>query len=413
MVAPINRDCAPYGRMEEFSCDAFKNLSQGPMQHLDHNAAKFVRAIVQRDAESRRSELAELAATINDWVAAIEGARRHGVLPILYSWLISNGVPIPADAMEFAQSEFERNTFHCMANTAELLEVLGDFESAGIAAMPFKGVVLSSSAYGDIKARAAGDLDVLIYYRDLQQATAILKQRNYELRTETLDDGSPEAEHYFEFHFERPEDGMVLELRWKLELNQPRYRYDVGMDWVWPKRRTARLAGAEVPNLDAVSALLVLCMHGSKHAWSRLMWIVDVAKLLESEPGLDWKRAEEEAMKVGLERCLGLGVLMAHGVAGAEVPAQVLRRFEGDRSIRKLAKFFERHIVEDPGRIPEGWIPYNFRILGRRDRAAVLLSPAFLRPSARDRATVKLPKALEPLYYLIRPFRMMLDRTGR
>ena len=69
-----------------------------------------------------------------------------------------------------------------------------EFEKAGIAAMPFKGVVLGASAYGDMTARTAGDLDVLIYYRDLLRATQILKDRGYELKTKVLEDGSPEAE---------------------------------------------------------------------------------------------------------------------------------------------------------------------------------------------------------------------------
>ena len=283
---------------------------------------------------------------------------------MLYSELSANEQAIPPDALKLARSEFERNAFHCIANAAELLEVLNEFEKAGIAAIPFKGVVLGASAYGDITARTAGDIDVLIYYRDLLRATRILKERGYELKTKVLEDGSPEAVNYFEYHFQRANDGMVLELRWRLELTQPRYRHDLGMDWVWPRRRTVKLAGADVPDFDAVAELLMLCMHGSKHVWSRLIWICDVAKLLESEPALDWDSALREAKRVGLWRCLALGVLLAHRVAGAQVPDEVLRRFEKDRTARKLAEALEKNVLEDPGRIPEGRVPYDIRLLG-------------------------------------------------
>ena len=90
------------------------------------------------------------------------------------------------------------------------------------------------------------------------------------------------------------------------------------MDWVWDQRGTVTLAGAKVPNLDPVSSLLVLCMHGSKHAWSRWMWVCDVARLIESQPGLDWVAARREARRVGLWRCLALGVLLAWRGAGSE-----------------------------------------------------------------------------------------------
>jgi len=165
--------------------------------------------------------------------------------------------------------------------------------------------------------------------------------------------------------------------------------------------------------LDPVSELLMLCMHGSKHVWSRLIWICDVAKLLEREPDLDWDFAQQEARRVGLWRCLALGVLLARRVASAPAPADVLRSFEQDRWASKLAEFLDEQVLEEPGRMPAGLIPYNIQILSFRDRAGVVLSSRFLRPNRHDRAAVKLPKVLEPLYYVIRPFRLLLDRTGR
>jgi hypothetical protein len=383
------------------------------MSALDRNTANLLRAVVWPREERRDPEIAVLAAKIQCWKETIDGARQHGVLPILYSELAANRTSIPPGVLELARIEFERNAFHCLANAAELFEVLKEFEKAGIAAMPFKGVVLGASAYGDMTARTAGDLDVLIYYRDLLRAAQILKERGYELKTKALEDGSPEAENYFEYHFERAADGMVLELRWKLELTQPRYTHDLGMDWVWPRRRTVKLAGASVPNFDAISELLMLCMHGSKHVWSRLIWVCDVAKLLESEPDLDWDLVRCEAKRVGLWRCLALGVLLARGVAGARVPTEVLRGFEADQRVRNLAQFLADHIFDEPGKMPGGWMPYNLQILGFRDRSRVIFSPAFLKPGARDRAVVKLPKALESLYYIIRPLRILLDRTAR
>jgi len=383
------------------------------MRALDHHSRNLLRAVVQPSGKGRGETIAELAAKICCWEETIEASREHGILPILYSELSANESVFPADALKRARSEFERNAFHCIANAAELLEVLNEFEKDHIAAIPFKGVVLGASAYGDITSRTAGDIDVLIYYRDLLRATRVLKERGYELKTKVLEDGSPEAVNYFEYHFQRANDGMVLELRWRLELAQPRYRHDLGMDWAWPRRRTVKLGGADVPAFDAVAGLLMLCMHGSKHVWSRLIWICDVAKMLESEPDLDWDSALREAKRVGLWRCLALGVLLAHHVAGAQVPDEVLRRFEKDRTARKLAEALERSVLEEPGRIPEGRVPYDIRLLGLPDTVAAVFSLTMLRPTARDRATVKLPKILGALYYLIRPFRLLLDRAGR
>ena len=379
----------------------------------DRQTVNLLRAVVATRLDGRAEKLAQLAAHFTSWEEVLASAKRHGIVPTLYSSLAACGDLIPASAQELLQREFESNAFHCIANTAELLEVLKTFADAGIAAMPFKGVVLGASAYGDTTNRNAGDLDLLIYRHDLRRATEILKSRGYTLTTNVLEDGTPELEHHFEYHFERAADGIVLELRWRLELTKARFRQVVGLDWAWPRRRMVQLAGVAVPSLDPVSTLLVLCMHGSKHVWSRLMWICDVARLLESEPELDWAFAVREAKRLGLWRCLALGVLLAHQVTGAHVPEPVLKSFRADGAARRMAGFFEQYTFEDPGRKPRGHAPYKIQILGFRDKARMVLSPAFLRPNLSDRAAVKLPKYLNVLYYIVRPFRLLLDRSGR
>lgn len=380
---------------------------------LDRDAQSLLLAVIRQPARSCVAPIAELTHKVTCWEETIDAAMQHGILPMLRAALALSEGSVPREVLGRVKRESERNAFHCIANAAELLAVLREFEKAGIPAIPFKGVVLGASAYGDMTARTAGDLDVLIFRRDLLRAVRILVDRGYELKTKVLEDGSPEAAHYFEYHLERAADGMVLELRWRLELTQPRFRRELGMDWVWPRRRTAKLGGADIPNLDPVSALLVLCMHGSKHVWSRLIWISDVAKLIESEPGLDWNFAEKEARRVGLWRCLALGTLLAHSIAGAEVPVEVLENFRKDRTARRLAEFLQEHMFDETLPMPGGPVPYNLQLLGFQDRARALLTPSIFRPNEWDRAFIKLPRALEPLYYVIRPIRLLVDRSGR
>ena len=380
---------------------------------LDRDTQNLLLAVTRGQAKGCLAPIAELAARVTRWEETVGVAQRHGILPMLYTALACNPETVPREVLDLVKRKSERNAFHCIANAAELLAVLRAFENAGIPAIPFKGVVLGAAAYGDMTARSAGDLDLLIFRSNLLRAVQILLDRGYQLKTKVLDDGSPEAEHYFEYHLERAADGIVLELRWRLELTQPRFRRELGMEWVWPRRRTVKLGGADVPNLDPVSTLLVLCMHGSKHVWSRLIWICDVAKLIASEPGLDWNFAEKEAKRVGLWRCLALGTLLAQSIAGAEVPAVVQENFKKDRTARRLAEFLQEQMLEEIPQMPIGRVPYNLQLLSFRDRARALLTPSIFRPNEWDRAFIKLPRTLEPLYYVIRPIRLLVDRSGR
>jgi hypothetical protein len=379
---------------------------------VDPNSSELLRVVVRRPAEAIAEQINQLSERIRDWDLLLGLADEHRVLPMLYLRLSDVGAAIPHDVQERLRAGYHRNMFHNLANAAELIRVLETFEHAMIPAMPFKGAVLGASAYHNLTTRPAGDIDLLIHFSHLAQASALIKERGYELKTQTQSDGTP-FEDCYEYHFERQSDGMVLEVRWRLVLTQPRFRRNLGMDWVWPTRRTAMVAGAKVPDMSAERTLLVLCMHGSKHVWSRLIWICDVAQLLASSPGLDWNEAVREANKTGLWRSLALGVLLAHRFADAEVPQSVLQRFEADTTVRKLTQYIVDNLFEAPGSAPEGGMPYYVKLLGFRDRMRMVMSLDYLRPNEHDRAVLPLWGPLSPLHYLIRPFRLLRDRTPR
>jgi hypothetical protein len=377
----------------------------------DGACCELLRAVARPSADDFR--ICELAKNIRDWGEMLRVSKQHRILPLLYTRLTGADAPVPAEAQRRLQAEYQRNLFHCMANAAELIALLKTFDAQAIPIMPFKGVVLAASAYGDHTARTAGDLDLLIHPRDIQCAAQLMIDRDYTLRTPTNADLSPLNSADYEYHFERRGDGMVTELRWQLDFVLSKYERNLGMDWVWPRRRAATLAGATVPDLVPETMLLLLCMHGCKHVWHRLAWIVDVAQLIVSCPQLNWEEVEREARHIGLWRALGLGLLLAQRITGCPVPQHLFRKFESNRNIRSMAEHIDDHLFDAPGLTPRGWVPYSVRLLGFRDQLRLLLSLDLLKPTERDRAAIALPRGLQALYYVIRPFRLLFDRRPR
>lgn len=380
---------------------------------LNSNLCEMLCAIARQPTRLGTLEIAAFAKNINDWDALLSLADEHRVLPLLFSRLCGLEQLVPESPRKSLKKGYDRNAFQSFANAAELISVLETFDHEKIPAIPFKGVALGASVYRNLTIRPAGDLDILIRFADLLRATAILLGRGYELKTDVLANGLPAYPHCYEYHFERPEDGMVVELRWRLELFPTRFRSDLGLGWAWPGRRTVNLAGAQVPAMSPENNLLMLCMHGSKHCWSRLIWICDVAQLLFAEPALNWSEILRDAKRFGLHRALSLGILLAQRVSGAPVPAAVLKHFESDAVTRNLAQHIQENLFVAPGSTPRGAVPYNLQMLGFRDRVRLLLSLDLFRPNERDERLLRLPKSLQSLYYLIRPFRVLWDRSAR
>lgn len=348
----------------------------------------------------------QLAANVQDWDLVVTQAQKHRVLPILCSRLPEMGAAVPTAAQDRLRAENQRHVFHNLRNAAELIGVLKAFDLEMIPAMPFKGVMLAATVYKDLTRRPSGDLDLLIHYRDLKAATAILIKRGYELKTPLRADGTQVLPDNCEYQFRRQADGTEIELRWRMG-------HDLGLDWVWPRRQSATLMGIEVPNLDPETTLLVLCMHGAEHEWSRLFWVCDVAQLLTSFPELDWKRVIDEAKRVGFFRVLAVGVLLARRVTGVAVHQDALQRFESDAAACSQARYFQQALLDAFGNLPPGPKPLkNSRLMGFSDGLRLLMSPHFLRPNERDREVVHLPESLDSLYYLVRIFRLIRRRFG-
>lgn len=355
-----------------------------PRTSPDPQCSALLLAIAREPKASDPQSLSQHVAQIRDWDGVIRLAARHRILPLLYLRLMEAAVFLPPPVEQRLQREYMRNSLLCLANAAELIAVLDALSRLSIPAVPFKGVVLASSAYGNLSARSAGDLDILIHRRDRTQALAAVRARGYDLLTPVKSDDTPNLPQWYEYHLERPSDGMVLELCWRIEMQHPRYERDLDLEWIGPHRRQARLAGAEVPDIAPEILLLILCVHGCKHVWSRLIWICDVAKLLASAPDLDWAAVLRHADHAGLERPLALGLLLAHRVCGASLPESILGRVKSDPVASTLAadvttKFFSSSAS------PVRMILYDAGLVGFRNLCRYFFSFDFLRSHERAR----------------------------
>jgi hypothetical protein len=95
--------------------------------------------------------------------------------------------------------------------------------------------------------------------------------------------------------------------------------------------------GHDVPALSTEDELILICIHGAKHFWERLMWIADVSALV-SKQAIDWNRAMLAAREVQAERMLHIGLLLATNVLSANLPTQVADELRSDAAAESVAK---------------------------------------------------------------------------
>ena len=370
--------------------------------------AELVLACARLDlAPDDRGRILQLLDAGVDWALAIAIADGNGVLPLVARHLLAlpDGVLPKALLVElWGRHEFAARRKRAMAR--ELLQILELFDANGVEAIPYKGPALAESLYGDVALREFGDLDILLRPRDVLRAKALLQARGYvpeyplEPAVEAAFLRSSAQYHLVMVHEER---GMV-ELHWKTD---PDFQVERIADerW-WSSLQRAPFGEGTVRRFSPEETLLILCVHGSKHYWNALGWLVDVAEWLRQHPRTDWGWIAQGAQSLGCSRRVELGLLLAQNLLGAPLPQQVRARIASQASLEPLADRIEATLL-DPrfeGMRPFEAMRFNMRLYERnRDRLRYCVN-TILAPSLVEWTRWPLPRAL---FFLYPPLRLM------
>ncbi len=353
--------------------------------------------------------LGELLAGGCDWTRVVRLALHHKVTPLLYRALARRR-EVPAEIRGALRSHQAQHARRGLALLEELLDLVAGFEAAGIGAIPWKGPALAELAYGSVSARIAGDLDLLVRPGEVKRVAAELEARGYveqtRYRTGRPMDATEDAWYrraQAEYVYLRPRDGMVVEPHWTLA---PRpLAVDLDLDGIWRRARRFPLAGGEVLGMAIEDLVHALCVHGSKHEWTELRWICDVAELAARRPEIDWAATLARAERQGCARMLRLGLALAERVLAAPLPASVRHAVVSDATALALAAQVEGRLFDVDYDAPSVFRVSRFRIRMReraRDRVACL-TRTLTTPQVAHVRLLRLPPALRTLYGVITP----------
>jgi hypothetical protein len=344
-----------------------------------------------------------------DWDDVVRSARQHGVTPLVHREL--RAAPpdcVPADTLGGLRQEVRENARRCLLLAGWLRRVVDGLAAAGIPAVPYKGPVLAALAYGSIADRRAGDLDLLIDPGDLPAARAALERDGFRpvVALEAWQERHlVRAAH--PYGFVRDPEGVVVELHWSVS---PR-SLSAGLGEALPRERleAVALAGTTFHTLPGDVLLLALCVHGAKHVWGRLSWIVDVAELIAARPTLDWTALLARADQAGHARELLLGCLLARDLLGAALPEALSRRIAREAELPGLARTVRAQLVLPPGEQLGIADTARFHLGVRATWGARLAYCRFaMMPTVADWSAIPLPRWLAPLHYPLRAVRLMV-----
>lgn len=350
-----------------------------------------------------------LRGTLN-WTGVAATAHDHHVETFLHGNLkLAGGGLVPSEWAGNLHESARKAAGMSVLLSSELLRICEMFEKESVPLVPYKGPVLSQLAYGNPSERRFVDLDFFVPQKEMPRARDLLESGGYEAKFEIPGPSSRRRGTFpGQYAF------FLAATRAQVELHTERtLRYfPVPLSFEKMSRRliTVVLCGRPVRTFSIEDTLVMLCVHGSKHFWERLLWILDVAQLVRTRE-VDWTRLKGIAAELESTRVVLLGLCLAQEFFGARVPVQLRDEIGRDRAIRELAeKVGEQYAeISSPavGAVPRALLRIQMRdgiAQGLRHTLRLALSP-----TESDRGKVSLPLWLTPLYVLVRPWRLLRE----
>ena len=372
------------------------------------------RARIDAQTSGRIRDIASSQTKV-DWEYVYGQARRHAILPLVYTHLSSIAADIiPVDQLARLKEKYQSNAARNVLLTAELCHILETFEGAGIEAVPYKGPALAVYAYENLLLRRFVDLDILVRKADVLRAKEALEAEGFVCSTSwTSAQQALLLRTQHNLALSREAGRLVVELHW--EVASGLFASSLQAEEFWGRLGTMLLNNVTVRNLAAEDLLLSLCVHGAKHLWERLAWICDVAQVIKTQE-IDWSVLIARSGSTANQRMLFLGVHLANKLLGAPLPEHVRGQIEQDRIVLALANEVSNRLFYGAGFAPVSFRE-NFKFnwsLRTNWRARLRYCQLMFQPSDADIEKMAFPRQLTFVYYLLRPFGLLKrDRQRR
>jgi Uncharacterised nucleotidyltransferase len=285
---------------------------------------------------SRTAAVRDAAARVTDWNEFLRLVNRQRIPGLVQEALSVPGIELPPPVAQKLTSQAEGITRQNLNFTAETLRLQSTFEEANIPALALKGVALAQLAYGSLGIKHARDIDFLVPANKVVAALELLERHGYEPSSPTHSLTEKQQKILLRYGREiellHRSRKVQLELHWHAAANSLLLQ---GVDANSVAQSVGLGNGVSVRTLAPDDLFAYLCVHGARHAWSRLKWLADVNALLSARD-TDIARLYHHAQWVGAGLCAGHALLLCQQLFALRLPEDIAVEIRSDERATRL-----------------------------------------------------------------------------
>jgi len=272
----------------------------------------------------------------------IERAMREGVAGILYKSLLASG---RFESLEHVHREtlqaFYYQTLRANLRLMHALkQVLFQANQKGVAVLVLQGMDLLNEPYEDIGLRPMTDIDLWVSKKDYEELVRTLGRLGYE-RDAVYPTNFKQGATILDIH---------THILWADRIRARKLLLGKSEEHLIKEVRAIEVEGEKALCLSPYDQVLYLSLHAFKHRVDRLIWLVDIKRILDRWNAADWERLVHRAEDLGQKKTLMYIIFLLEQVFHFRARPDALKLVQ-----RKTLGPLERKILRE--RVTKGALP--------------------------------------------------------
>ena len=232
---------------------------------------------------------------------------------------------VPQVCLDQLGNRVRETLMNNLLQQAHLRDMLALLKEANIPVILLKGLWLGETVYRDLKARATGDIDLLLRLEDMPRFTKLALERGFDLpkNTANICDLAPACN---EFPLVNPTRKSFFDIHWAL--TRPPIEAPVDEERFWQRSEIYTIAGKPCRTLCVEDHLLYLCFHAAVHhhfCYIGPRALLDIACLIAQPPRpIDWDDLVIRSRELAWERGVWLMLDLTRMQLGSPIPQSIL-----------------------------------------------------------------------------------------
>lgn len=302
------------------------------------------------------NRLQELNIQPHDAQQLLQEARYHKVVPALGLGLRNYyGKNIPQALRDEVEDRCNSIREKNARFIAELMRLLNAFNAKGLEAIPYKGPALIEY-YPDSASRQFYDLDFIIHKKDIPAAVQFITDRGYEPKTPNeIKQLNKTLKYNNTVDFVHASLSTEVDFHWTMTKSY--YQLRLNMDELWQRTSVQSFYGINTRVLRPEDLLLTTVVHhGIRNGWKKLVYLSDLAHLVQHCPDLDWKGLLLTAKKEKVYIALYVGLALTRHLFDIRLPENLSAMIEKDTAVQRICAQSGRLLSGKVNNLQRAWL---------------------------------------------------------